>query len=851
MNENELAIIFAALLHDIGKVAERAHIQLPERLSGISGEAEYFHEAFSAMFAETLTDKCKVDSSTLQRIILKHHRPTRHDELLVSVADRLSAFERAEVERDREKTRGRSESVLQTVLSRIVLDSVRRPDGPRYYEVKPLSFDRTSLVPDKETHGSVDAYQALWQGLEETTRQTAQLDFASLLSTLRRFTLLIPSDSHPADIADVSLFQHLKTTAAIAACMLKFGLGEEDLKMLHDALVKSSTGARLSSSEEGLLDRDLWALVKGDISGTQDFLYLLTSSGAARGLRGRSFYLQMLTEMIADWILRESDLPATNLLFAGGGHFYLLLPYSETTERFANIRFQIAEKLWKAHKGDLSLNLEFVPVVARDLLEPQAGGNGFSGKWEQVSRLINDRKQRKWLDLGSDKMMDELFTPKQRGTTSEDTCQVCHNEGSLKVEDDVRKCQHCRQFEELGRLLRNPTHLIISTVPEAEAPEHGDWHDTLRAFGAEVRLVHTNESVQEMPSNVKTAIVCSLNRSDFLSEEAQQRFRWGDLPVSFDFRLLANVTPLKCNDAGEVVISEFGDLARASNGVKWLGVLRMDVDSLGDVFKNGLAQHATISRVSTLSESLRFFFEGWVPELCRQHNHFNPANGEGKDTLYLIYAGGDDLFVVGAWSGLPELAKQIREDFHAFVGGSHVTLSGGISLEHQKYPLYQLANDAKHALDNQAKEFKRPNNQHPKDAICFLQMPMAWEQFYEVAHRRNDILNMLKPSENVKKLPRAFLTRLVQIYALYLGGIARIHRLSRRESTSLEQVRQLIHFDKWYWQLIYQLNRFGQGYENHAIMIKDFQQAILREQDSLITVLHVLARWTELTTREE
>ena len=47
--------------------------------------------------------------------------------------------------------------------------------------------------------------------------------------------------------------------------------------------------------------------------------------------------------------------------------------------------------------------------------------------------------------------------------------------------------------------------------------------------------------------------------------------------------------------------------------MKWLGVLRMDVDSLGDVFKRGLGNNATISRLSFVSESLRLFFETGAP----------------------------------------------------------------------------------------------------------------------------------------------------------------------------------------------------------------------------------------------
>ncbi|MGE4096206.1 MAG: type III-A CRISPR-associated protein Cas10/Csm1, partial [Candidatus Binatia bacterium] len=599
---------------------------------------------------------------------------------------------------------------------------------------------------------------------------------------------------------------------------------------------------------KGAADRNLCALVKGDISGTQDFLYLLTSSGAARGLRGRSFYLQLLTEAIADWILRQFHLLPTNLLFAGGGHFYLLLPYSETEERLDTLRQQIAQKLWRAHKGDLSLTVDFVPITALDFLEEEAGGNSFASKWGEVSRKVNERKQRKWYDLGSDALMHDLFDAKQRGTTAEDTCQVCHNEGHLEVEEGVRKCQHCRQFEELGRHLRNPTHMVVFTTPEAQPPEQSAWYDVLRAFGAEVWLVHEGEALPRKPGGAIAGTVYTLDSTNFLNDEVQQRFRWGDLPVSFDFRLLANATPLKHDNKGNVVIAEFSDLAEASEGVKWLGVLRMDVDSLGDVFKEGLGQHATISRMSTLSESLRLFFEGWVPQLCRQYNRFEEGD---KDRLYLIYAGGDDLFIVGAWSVLPELARQIRDDFRRFVGGDHVTLSGGIAIEHQKFPLYQLANDAKHALDDQAKEFTRANGGHPKDALCFLQAATGWERVEEVARWKDKLLEMLNPEGAIVALPQSFLERLKEIAALYSANGTHKHKLHRQGEITLEQMEEMVQYDKWQWRLAYQLGRFGERYKDHKDTINELQQAIVRERNGLISILHVLARWATLLTREE
>ena len=833
--------VLGALVHDIGKFRERTFEPLPTWADSFSREAKYSHEPFSALFVEESLRQWSTDFHALRRVVLKHHAPSLPDEQLVSLADRLSANERAEAEDDTEGARGRAESTLRTVLSRVPIGQGER-DKPMYHRLCDLNFSREVLFPEPQPAGSAAAYRTLWQSFADEVKRLPADDVSTLLALLRKYTWAIPSDTRRNIVPDVSLYHHLKTTAAIAACLVREGMTEQEVETLLTALGRRYRGLPLTPSEEGMTQRNLCALGKGDLSGTQDFLYLLSSSGAARGLRGRSFYLQLLTEVIADWILRRLQLPPTNLIFAGGGHFYVLLPYHEAVRQLDALRREIARKLWRLHHGDVSLTVGFAPVNVLDFLEREAGGNAFSAKWEAVSQKVNDRKQRKWHDLGGADMMRNLFAGQQRGATEEETCQVCHNAwqaGADPMDDDIRKCRRCDGFEKLGRQLRDPAHLVRFVVPDAEPPETPDWHHALCAFGTDVRLVHAGDDLPSRPRHATAATVDTLDSTDFLTDAVQQRFHWEGAPTHYDFRLLPNATP-KQDAAGAV--ADFGDLAGAANGVKWLGVLRMDVDDLGKVFQTGLGTQATLARMSTLSESLRLFFEAWVPQVCGRYNRLQ--QGE-KDRVYLIYAGGDDLFVVGAWSALPELARQIRADFRDFVGGSQVTLSGGIAIEHRKYPLYQLAEDGKEALDGQVKSLPG------KDALGFLQTPLPWDRFADVAEWQNTLLGMLEPdAEDVRALPRGFLSRLTEIHALYDDNAKRERKLKRQGKRTRAQMEEMIVYDKWRWRLIYQLGRFGERHPAHQATINELQRAILREPDGIVSALRLLARWTALFTRE-
>ncbi|MBM4425645.1 MAG: hypothetical protein FJ031_00255 [Chloroflexi bacterium] len=50
---------------------------------------------------------------------------------------------------------------------------------------------------------------------------------------------------------------------------------------------------------------ELRLLIGDDISGIQKFIYTITSKKAAQTLRGRSFYLQLLTEVVMGFVLAD------------------------------------------------------------------------------------------------------------------------------------------------------------------------------------------------------------------------------------------------------------------------------------------------------------------------------------------------------------------------------------------------------------------------------------------------------------------------------------------------------------------------------------------------------------------
>ncbi|MCS7066573.1 MAG: type III-A CRISPR-associated protein Cas10/Csm1, partial [Fimbriimonadales bacterium] len=364
----------------------------------------------------------------------------------------------------------------------------------------------------------------------------------------------------------------------------------------------------------------------------------------------------------------------------------------------------MSRKLLKAFQGDLRVLIEAVPLCTRDFL-----GN-FADKWAELGRLLGQRKQRLWSEL-PDSEFGQLFTPVQRATDAESLCQVCYgawdrSQGGI-IDDGIRKCRRCHGFEKLGTAIRDAHVLVIEQVDPIDPPENADWRQVLHAFGWKVQIGE---------GTAQTAIRVAFT-SDFLPPWLQHGW-------SYEFRPLASVVPPPVQ--GERRLPDYDEIAQNATGAKWLGVLRMDVDSLGVLFAQGLGENATLSRMATLSRTMRYFFEGYVAHLCEPYAQ--------RSQLYLIYAGGDDLFVVGAWSVLPELALEIRKAFRQLVSADHITLSGGIAISHSSAPLYQLAETARYALDEQAKAHRWRHNgtEREKDALSFLQTPMGWGEFERV-----------------------------------------------------------------------------------------------------------------------
>jgi len=427
------AIILAGLLHDIGKFYQRAGAKFDLKYQsdqydyenftkkygeGASLRYSYLHGAFTAkFFRENLS---QYDEAGV--IAALHHVPEQGNNerqkflaRLIALADRMSSGERQD--RDENEESGHpQEEPLTSIFSQLELEESdiekEKKSRPAYYiPLSPLQESLADVFPvqDKKDafHGlkGEEAYKKRWEefigDLKKLNSEDYDLFMAQIYHLLQKYTLSIPSAVY-RDRPDISLFHHLKTTAALAGCLYRLseeegdGFGEKvnrilaGIKNIGQEVKNEGSGIK----EDNDLDRQDFLLVGGDISGIQDFIYQVTSEKALKGLRARSFYLQLLSELVARKVLGEFGMREVNLLYCGGGNFYLLLPNLKVAEsKLKFIQRELDEVLIRAHKGKISTILSWVPVSYRDFFQ------NFAALWEKLGKELSTSKRRKFSAL--------------------------------------------------------------------------------------------------------------------------------------------------------------------------------------------------------------------------------------------------------------------------------------------------------------------------------------------------------------------------------------------------------------------------------------------------------------------
>jgi len=217
----------------------------------------------------------------------------------------------------------------------------------------------------------------------------------------------------------------------------------------------------------------------------------------------------------------------------------------------------------------------------------------------------------------------------------------------------------------------------------------------------------------------------------------------------------------------------------------------MDVDNLGNVFSRGFKKkdpktgkeedEASISRVATLSSQLDLFFSGYLTGIVEK---------ESKSG-YITYSGGDDLYIVAHWQEAIAIAKAIRKEFHKY-SCERLTISAGLSLFKQKFPVAQAGENAQAELEEVAK-------QGNKNACALFGRRLTWEELDEVLREGDELVARIEKGDLARGFPYRMLTLAKQKMndVRYVGILRYLIRRNVKDSALQQHLENVFGKDKW------------------------------------------------------
>ena len=706
--ESLFLLVLASIVHDVGKFAQRAgapsskdmeDTYCPQSAHG----GTHRHVLYTDYFVEKdlpLPRDLEGKRSLLARIASAHHKPDEASRMekclqqgdwLASGHDRIPG----------DSEGGYKTARLESIFGRVRLrdeGAAPQPGELWRYGLTPLDDADDPIFPvplkDAQKTSYADLYETFLQALRAIPLDMGPSHYlSSLMTVLERFAWCIPSSTYETR-ADISLYDHCYTTASIAQALY---LGEKPVDKLQDT---------------GLL------LFGGELSGIQNYIFGQGEQGdrgASKLLRARSFSLQMLTRSIWLTLIERCNLSSVARIMDAGGRFILLLPDTpKVCEEADRLETEALNHVLKAFNGILRVTFARYGFRARDLAITS---------FPDVYRTLNDKLERAKLRPLSP-LLGESFTPVLGIASSQyaqyGACPFCDLRPARGESGDEAGCDICSALiQQVGRRLPTARYALL-TRDNSGFPLFGRLN---------LRL---EESVDK---NAAKAL-------DILS--LKDRTAFTAAPVAGYVPRISRDDMARWKVSGQIVQTEdepweegapktFGMLAseakiseeKGFRSIACLAACKADVDNLGLLFGMGLehgeGNHFSLSRFAMLSRMMHHFFSSYLIRVMT----------EKFPDIYVVFAGGDDLFVLGPWSDVICFARLLHATFERFGGGNpDVTISAGVALAKPGVPMRVIKDLAEEELESSKGRGEDKRTDAPaKNAVTLFGVTCPWKEF--------------------------------------------------------------------------------------------------------------------------
>ena len=443
-------------------------------------------------------------------------------------------------------------------------------------------------------------------------------------------------------------------------------------------------------------------LIQGDFFGIQDFIFSggsASNKGAAKILRGRSFQVSLFTELAALKILNVCKLPTTSQMMNAAGKFLIVAP---NTEEIKNAIKQVQSELnqWfiKETYGLIGLGIAVQSAKCSDFEQ-----NNYK---ELVKKLFQNLEEQKLnrLDLtDTTQSVQEVEYPNGVCEMNSFFPAQIGKERSVISEDQIK----------IGEMLSKKQRIIIADINADINHKYETQILKLPIFGFKVIFTNSREDTKEFGYPVK---LLQIHRFwDFSLPKNTNSTIWN----GYARRYINAYVPF--DDEGKLVT--FEDIQTRDEGQNALMTLKGDVDNLGTIFQEGI-QPANIAKMAALSRQMNLFFSLWLPAYC----------AEQSQSMYTVFAGGDDFFLIGPWYSTQKVAHAMQQAFAHYVAENpEIHFSVGMVMSKSGIPVPRLGDLAEEALE------KSKKIDVGKNAITIFNRSVKWKDWQSLCNLEQEI----------------------------------------------------------------------------------------------------------------
>jgi CRISPR-associated protein Csm1 len=178
---------------------------------------------------------------------------------------------------------------------------------------------------------------------------------------------------------------------------------------------------------------------------------------------------------------------------------------------------------------------------------------------------------------------------------------------------------------------------------------------------------------------------------------------------------------------------------------------------------------------------MNYYFSIYLPYILSTKEEF-------KD-IYTVFAGGDDLFLIGPWNRIIDFASFMNDSFRRYVcSNSIITISAGISINKPGEPVVSFAERGERAV--------KKSKDNGRDSITLFDESIKWERFKELTDIKEKVEGWLEG----KKVNNAMVFRLNTLVSM---AKQEKELLKQEEGVSMEEMECL----KWHSMFKYSLVR--------------------------------------------